>query len=213
MNNLTSGTIVTATDYSKKEYWYQIPEITKDVDTFYIFATDYIMSSFEEGASDYATLDNPELLEGAKLEYRDHATAYADSTNVFAPYYRQSGLRYAGEVIKKTGNFDNALLGLPYEDMTAALDYYFENCNGGRPFILAGHSQGSSMALLLLSRYFKDHPEYYGGEFPFFMACSRFSVKSVSPFSIFQPRYVRLSPGQAVIDFVIFGASPSSLSI
>lgn len=150
-----------APDYSQKSSWFQIPEITKDVDTFYIFATNYIMSSFEEGSSDYATLDNEELKEGAKLEYRDHATAYADSTNVFAPFYRQSGLRYAGEVIKKTGSFTNALLSLPYEDITAALDYYFENCNGGRPFILAGHSQGSAMCLLLLSTYFKDHPEYY----------------------------------------------------
>jgi hypothetical protein len=150
-----------APDYSKKESWYQIPEITKDVDTFYIFATDYILSSFEEGAPDYATLDNEELLFGTKIEYRDHASAYADSTNVFVPYYRQSGLRYAGEVIQKTGNFDNALMGLPYEDITAALDYYFDNCNGGRPFILAGHSQGSAMVLLLLKTYFKDHPEYY----------------------------------------------------
>ena len=86
-------------DYSQKTSWCNIPEIAKDVDTFYIFATEYIMSSFEEGAADYATLDNPEFLEGTKIEYRDHATAYADSTKVFAPYYRQSGLRYAGEVI------------------------------------------------------------------------------------------------------------------
>ena len=148
-------------DYSQNTSWCRIPEITKDVDTFYIFATDYIMSSFEEGATDYATLDNEEMLQGAEIEYRDHATAYADSTNVFAPYYRQSGLRYAGEVIKKTGDFDNALLGLPYEDITAALDYYFEKCNEGRPFIIAGHSQGSAMVLLLLRTYFKDHPEYY----------------------------------------------------
>ena len=46
-------------------------------------------------------------------------------------------------------------------DMIAALDYYFEHCNGGRPFIIAGHSQGSAMVLLLLRTYFKDHPEYY----------------------------------------------------
>ena len=148
-------------DYSQKNSWCRIPEITKEVDTFYIFATDYIMSSFEEGASDYATLDNEEMLQGAELEYRDHATAYAESTNVFAPYYRQSGLRYAGEVIKKTGDFNNALLGLPYEDITAALDYYFEKCNEGRPFIIAGHSQGSAMVLLLLRTYFKEHTEYY----------------------------------------------------
>jgi len=150
-----------AIDYSKKTSWFSLPEITRNVDTFYIFATDYIMSSFEEGASDYATLDNVEMREGMKLEFRDHATAYADVTNVFAPFYRQCGLRYAGEVIKKTGNFDQALLGLPYEDLTAALDYYFEKCNNGRPFIIAGHSQGSAMVLLLLRTYFKDHPEYY----------------------------------------------------
>ena len=160
-NNLTQGNIGTAPDYSNKRYWQQIPEITKDVDTFYIFSTNYIMSSFDDGAPDYATFDNEEMLEGAKVEYRDHASAYEDSTNVFVPYYRQSGLRYAGEVIKNTGDFNNALLGLPYEDITAALDYYFENCNGGRPFIMAGHSQGSAMVLLLLRTYFKEPPDYY----------------------------------------------------
>ena len=120
------------------------------------------MTSFEEGAPDYATLDNPEMLLGVEVEYRDHASAFADSTNVFLPYYRQSGLRYAGEIQKKTGDVNAAFLGIPYNDMTAALDYYFENCNNGRPFIIAGHSQGSAMILLLLSTYFKDHPEYYG---------------------------------------------------
>ena len=148
-------------DYSKKANWYKLPEITKMVDTFYIYATEYILGSFEEGAPDFATIDNAEMREGAKIEYRDHAAAFAEATNVFVPYYRQSGLKYAGEIFKKTGNADGAFVGMPYEDITAALDYYFENCNGGRPFIIAGHSQGSAMALLLLRTYFKDHPEYY----------------------------------------------------
>ena len=149
------------TDYSRKEYWYKIPEITKDVDTFYIFATEYIASSFEEGASDYAEFGNPDIMAGAPVEYKAHASVYEDSSNVFAPYYRQCGLRYAGEVIEKTGDFNTALLGLPYDDITAALDYYFENCNGGRPFIIAGHSQGSGITSLVLMKYFKEHPEYY----------------------------------------------------
>ena len=147
-------------DYSNKEYWYKRPEITKEADTFYIYATEYILGSFEEGAPDYATFDNEEMLEGVVVEYNCHATAFDDATNVFVPYYRQSGLKYAGEIYKKTGNVNAAFLGMPYDDITAALDYYFENCNGGRPFIIAGHSQGSSMVLLLLSQYFKDHPDY-----------------------------------------------------
>ena len=149
------------TDYSQKANWYRFPEITKEVDTFYIYATEYILTSLEEGAPDYATLDNAEMLEGVVAEYIGHATTYEDTTNVFMPYYRQAGLRYAGEISKKTGSVYAALMGMPYDDITDALDYYFENCNGGRPFILAGHSQGSAMALLLLSKYFKDHPEYY----------------------------------------------------
>ncbi|MBQ9614606.1 MAG: DUF3089 domain-containing protein [Lachnospiraceae bacterium] len=149
-----------ATDYSKKESWYKLPEITRDVDTFYVYATEYIMGSFEEGAPDFATLDNAEMLQGAAAEYMAHASTFEDSTNVFVPYYRQAGLKYGGEISKKTGDVNAALKGMPYDDVTAALDYYFENCNSGRPFIIAGHSQGSAMVLLLLSTYFKDHSEY-----------------------------------------------------
>ena len=38
--------------------------------------------------------------------------------------------------------------------------YYFENLNDGRPFILAGHSQGSAIQSLVLAEYMKAHPEY-----------------------------------------------------
>ncbi|MBQ9640405.1 MAG: DUF3089 domain-containing protein [Bacteroidaceae bacterium] len=148
-------------DYSQKANWCCFPEITKDVDTFYIFATEYIMGSFAEGAPDYGSLDNEEMIQGMNLEYLLHATTYADSTNVFAPYYRQSGLKYAGEVYKRDGNLDAALIGMPYDDIIAALDYFFEHCNNGRPFIIAGHSQGSALVKLVLTRYLKEHPEYY----------------------------------------------------
>ena len=148
-------------DYSQKANWYQIPEITKEFDTFYVYATEYIMGSMEEGAPDYADLDNAEMLEGAAGEYLLHATAYADSTNVFMPYYRQVGLRYAGVVWKRDGIFDAAIADMPYGDIVAALDYYFEHYNNGRPFIIAGHSQGSAIVKMLLKNYFVEHPDYY----------------------------------------------------
>ena len=151
-----------AVDYSQKASWCRLPNIiSKGVDTFYIYSTSYVETSFKEGAPDYASLDTPEMVERAQSEYVAHATVFEDSTNVFAPYYRQAGMRYAGEVAAKTGNIDAALLGKPYDDIIAALDYYFENYNEGRPFIIAGHSQGSSMTLLVLKKYFKEHPDYY----------------------------------------------------
>ena len=150
-----------APHYSQEDSWLQLPEITKDVDTFYIYSTVYVESSFEEGAPDYATLDNLEMSIGALGEYVTNASVYEDSTNVFVPFYRQSGMKYAGEVAEKTGDIDAALSGISYEDIRAALDYYFENCNNGRPFIIAGHSQGSAMVKYVLKNYFKEHPDYY----------------------------------------------------
>ena len=151
-----------APDYSRREYWLSFPEITKDVDTFYIYSTTYVELSGEKGAPDYSPLDNPEMIIGAQGEYVTNASVFEDSTNVFAPYYRQAGMRYAGEVREKTGNIDAAISGIPYDDISAALDYFFGTCNCGRPFIIAGHSQGSGMVKYVLKNYFKEHPEYYG---------------------------------------------------
>lgn len=150
-----------APDYSQKSSWYQLPNITKDVDTFYITSTVYCMDSFKEGAPEYAPLDNEELLQGFVEEYMSQASAYEASTNVFVPYYRQAGMPVMKKSWQETGNVYAAISDMPYDDITAALDYYFENCNNGRPFIIAGHSQGAAMTLLVLRKYFKEHPDYY----------------------------------------------------
>jgi len=149
------------TDYSNKEHWLSLPEITKDVDAFYIYSTSYIESSFEEGAPDYAPLDNPEMIMRALGEYETNASVFEESCNVFVPWYRQMGIKYASEVQKKTGSLDAGLAGLPYTDMKAALDYFFEKCNNGRPFIIAAHSQGSALLKYVLKNYFKEHQDYY----------------------------------------------------
>ena len=53
-----------APDYSKKESWYKFPNITKDVDTFYINSTVYIFGGLKEGSPGYAPLDNEEMRAG-----------------------------------------------------------------------------------------------------------------------------------------------------
>ena len=149
-----------AIDYSKKGNWYKIPEITKKFDTFYIYSTVYFGNN--EGDPDYAPLDNVEMLEGVKVEHAIKSSVFEESTNVFIPYYRQAGLKIEIEAWMNTWDIDKPLLtGSPYGDITDALDYYFENLNGGRPFIIAGHSQGAAILRLALKGYFKEHPDYY----------------------------------------------------
>lgn len=150
-----------APDYSRKECWHKLPEITKDVDTFYINSTAYIFGSFKEDAPEYAPIDNEEMLQGFAEEYISQASVYEDSTNVFVPYYRQAGMKVMRKSWQETGDIDAAISGIPYGDITAALDYYFGNYNNGRPFIIAGHSQGAGILRLVLKKYFKEHPEYY----------------------------------------------------
>jgi len=148
-----------APDYSKKSCWWKIPEITKEFDTFYIYSTIYF--GINEGDPDYATLDNREMLDGIKIEHAIKSSAFEESTNLFIPLYRQSGMKHAAEVFEKTGSIEAAVTGTPYGDITAALDYYFEHYNQGRPFVIAGHSQGSAILRLVLKNYFKEHPDRY----------------------------------------------------
>ena len=148
-----------APDYSKKSCWYQIPEITKKFDTFFIYPTEYL--GLNEGDPDYAPLDNPDMVQGAKNDHIIMASAFEESTNLFMPYYRQASAKTLKSAYDKTGDMRAALVGTPYEDITAALDYYFENYDNGRPFIIASHSQGSAINSLVLKDYFKEHPDYY----------------------------------------------------
>ncbi len=148
-----------APDYSKEACWWKIPEITKEFDTFYIYSTIYFGAN--EGDPDYATLDNREMLDGIKVEHAIKSSVFEESTDLFIPLYRQSSLKHAAAAFMEDGHIDNALIGTPYGDISAALDYYFEHYNQGRPFVIAGHSQGAAILRLLLKRYFKEHPDRY----------------------------------------------------
>lgn len=74
---------------------------------------------------------------------------YDEVCSIYAPFYRQATfpVYYMSEEESQT-YFDIA-----YNDVASAFEYYMLNVNDGRPFILAGFSQGSQMALRLLEEY------------------------------------------------------------
>ena len=145
-----------AVDYSDKNNWLRQPEKTKDVDVFYVYPTEYVDDS--EGASMFADINDKSLRGAWETVYQMQATVYEESANVFAPYYRQVNMASAIKLTREELNA--AFASTPKEDVFAALDYYFENLNDGRPFILASHSQGSIMQSFVLAEYMKKHPEY-----------------------------------------------------
>ena len=81
------------------------------------------------------------------------------SLESFIPYYRQADAAYTLNLPLEEQ--DSIIGGIPKTDVFTAFDYYIKNHNNGRPFILAGHSQGSNVLVYLLSEYMKENPKVY----------------------------------------------------
>ena len=73
------------------------------------------------------------------------ASVFNGCCRVFAPRYRQAAF------IDKDGERDLAL-ELAYGDVARAFDWYLAHENHGRPFIIAGHSQGAWLIAELLEK-------------------------------------------------------------
>ena len=79
------------------------------------------------------------------------ASIFNACCRVFAPRYRQATF------IDVAGQRELAL-GLAYTDIEAAFDYFLAHHSQGRPFILAGHSQGGYMVAELLEKRIQGTP-------------------------------------------------------
>ena len=147
-------------DYSQPENWLSLPaegRAAHDVDVFYVYPTEYAAAP---GGPLFSEINDPNMMAGAQSAFQKQATAFAPIGNIYAPYYRQAdasrvlSLPTIDDVYQVVGT-------TPASDVTAAFDYYIHNYNDGRPFILASHSQGSTVVALLLQNYMKDHPLVY----------------------------------------------------
>lgn len=144
-------------DYSDPDNWLSLPEPVLPADTFYLYPTVYM--DWSDGAPGISPIDGPMMRAGAAAKMLDQASAYAKATNVFAPFYRQSNLAAVEDMsAEELYAFQH---GVQRDDVFAALDHYFGHLNGGRPFVLAGHSQGSIMTEIVLEEYMPSHPEVY----------------------------------------------------
>jgi Protein of unknown function (DUF3089) len=146
-----------ATDYSLAEHWLSAPAQEMAVDVFYLYPTCW--HKINSADPNICNIDNPSMLAGALPAYLRQATAFESFANVFAPYYRQADATYA--LTLSLAQREEVIGNIPTLDAVAAFDYYIHHFNQGRPFILAGHSQGSDVLIHLLSGYMKENPAVY----------------------------------------------------
>ena len=147
----------TPTDYSNRNNWVHLPEnADKEVDTFFVYPPVYINPAPD--APKIVPVEDEMLRSAVQGHFHEAPQAFVDLTNLYEPYYRQSNL------CALMGKGQEGCLEYQHQeqrtDVYAALDYYFEHYNQGRPFILAGHSQGSMMLKIALTDYFKEHTDY-----------------------------------------------------
>jgi hypothetical protein len=140
-----------ATDYSLAEHWLSLPAPIKEVDVFYFYPTAW--QSADQINPHICAINDPSMLEEAPAAFDRQATAFETVGNIFAPYYRQDNLSPI--------NREEVIAGIPTLDAVAAFDYYIQHFNNNRPFILAGHSQGSNVLSNLLAEYMADNPDVY----------------------------------------------------
>jgi hypothetical protein len=99
------------------------------------------------------------MVQSAQTAYKRQAWAFRTFANIYAPYYRQIDATY--QLSLPADQQEANIEGPPSVDVIAAFDYYLKHYNQGRPFILAGHSQGSAVLRYLLTSYMKTHRGVY----------------------------------------------------
>lgn len=135
-------------DYSQIENWVSLTygeSINKPVDVFYVYPT---VSSWETGSMDITVESERKLAQGI---FKAQASLFETHANVFAPYYRQMTTNVLLPDDSNAQATDTPEFKAGALDVQAAFDYYIDHLNNGRPFIIAGHSQGS-MALIELMK-------------------------------------------------------------
>ena len=147
----------TKIDYANADNWLSAEDTGKDVDVVYFYPTTF--SKVSDDAPDVADITDESMRSGAQRELKNQASVFIEDCNIYAPFYRQVNAAYALTLSDEEA--DDLLRYSASQDPSAALDYYFENYNNSKPFILAGHSQGSQILTMILSDYMKEHPEHY----------------------------------------------------
>ena len=132
-------------NYNDSTQWY-VQDRHADADIFYVISTetgDYLTP--DDMMCHYADTYNDSVRVALTKEMVGVDRLLSGELNYYSPYYRQCTLQ--------TFTADSLVterLPLALDDVSRAFNHYLEHMNQGRPFVLAGYSQGAMAVLQLL---------------------------------------------------------------
>lgn len=163
----TQDSITVPPDYNRERYWaslpagsglanltpnHQIPrEGVADTAVFYIHPTSYLSNRRWNAP----LFENSWAWEMVGRMMATQGSAFNACCDVYAPHYREATL---WSFIERETQDGQQALEFAYADVAAAFDAFLYEHAGGRPFIIASHSQGTVHALRLLSERVNDTP-------------------------------------------------------
>ena len=133
-----------APNYDDASQWY-ISDRQSQADVFYIISTETGDYTLDGVPYYHADTYNDSLRAPLYSEMLGVDTLVSGRLNYYAPYYRQCSLQSFGNDSLMAARYPIAL-----DDVRRAFKHYLSHYNQGRPFILAGFSQGAMIMLQLL---------------------------------------------------------------
>lgn len=138
-----------AVDYTDLTMWHIERNDSLGADVFYIPSTwEFDWTAPDGSVSHYADPSLEKHRADMDTEISQIADYMADGTNFYSPFYRHITL-------DTWATLDEDLINLRYHDVAFvdvknAFDHFIRNFNNGRPFILAGFSQGGKSVVELM---------------------------------------------------------------
>ena len=148
-------------DYKNAEMWvsHLNDKNGTGADVFYIPSTwEFDWTTSDGTLCRYADVSNEQHRSNMAIEMNKVAEYMADGNNFYSPYYRHISL-------DTWATLDEDYITRQYEsvsliDVKQAFDHFIKNWNKGRPFVLAGFSQGGKSVVELMKYMPEDIRKY-----------------------------------------------------
>ncbi len=138
-------------DYAQEKMWFNVLNDTNNssADVFYIPSTwEFDWTTDDGHVCHYADVSNQQHLDNMAKEMRKTSAYMAEGRNYYSPYYRHITLDTWATLNEDT--IARRYNSVSFVDIQNAFNHFLNNFNNGRPFILAGFSQGGKSVVELM---------------------------------------------------------------